>query len=216
MPAAIAAENTSQRWESVIKDLTGRQRAISDHTERLRAQKRDLVLDAALGSADAKKKLEKINAELTRSAFEVDEWNEAIVQAQVQLEAAGKAEAEAAIRARHKELAALALVAVHHARTYTAALKQAATAADVLKRVVENMKSVAAPEERQGLDHLLGTGPFMRAAEYAGLRHHIEFAAYPGPQSHVGAMEDELTAHLERWLTSADQKEDSNGNQHEK
>jgi hypothetical protein len=53
---------------------------------------------------------------------------------------------------------------------------------------------------------LLQPGVWMRGAEHAGLRSHLEFAAYNGERSHVVALEDALSGFLERWL-QADKKE---------
>jgi len=60
---------------------------------------------------------------------------EAIQLAQIRLADARKAEAAEAERARHKELAVLASVAIRHATEYTAALRQAVRAGAALKLV---------------------------------------------------------------------------------
>jgi len=194
------AENTPGNWGGIIDDLTTKRQAAHRHLEQLRAQKRELALEAAMGGGDAKKRLEKTNAELSKLAFEIDDWDVAITQAQAAKEQAEKSAAEAAERARQEELSVLAATAVRHAAEFSASLRQAVKVGATLKMVIANMLGRATPDERPYLSRLLEAGPFMRAAEHAGLKAHMEFQGYPGPRDHVVALEDALAILLDRWL----------------
>lgn len=195
------AENAPARWESIITDLTAKQQTAREHVEQLRTQKRDLALEAAMGGADARKKLEKANAELARLTLESDDWDAAIAQAQRHLADAREAEAAEAEKKRKAEMRALASTVVRHAEEFTSSLRQATKAGEALKLVIRNMIARANPQERVHLDQLLQTGgPYMRAAEHAGLRAHIEFMGYPGPREHILALEDAISIHLGGWL----------------
>ena len=76
------AENTVTGWNGVLADLAQKQQAAKDHLNQLRKQKAELSLEAALGSADAKKKLDRINSELGRLVLEADDFDSAIHQAE--------------------------------------------------------------------------------------------------------------------------------------
>ena len=69
MQLTVITQNTTAKWEGVLADLAVKQQASRDHTERLRIQKQELALEAALGGSDARRRLEKINAELARLAL---------------------------------------------------------------------------------------------------------------------------------------------------
>jgi hypothetical protein len=74
--------------------------------------------------------------------------------------------------------------------------------------VIQNMLSRATPQESRGLNQLLGYGAFMRAAEHAGMRAHLEFESYRGLKEHIVPLEEDLAGRLERWLKG---KENTNG-----
>jgi chromosome segregation ATPase len=145
-------ENTIDDWSGVVADLTAKRQAAHEHLQQLRAQKRELALEAAMGGGEAKKRLERTNAELSKLAFEIDDWDVAIVQAQAEKEQAEKSLAEVAEQARQKELSMLALAAVRHAAEYTASLRQAVKAGAALKMVVAHwsMRRHRLPRREEG------------------------------------------------------------------
>ena len=194
------AENTVTGWSGVLADLAQKQQAAKDHLNQLRKQKAELSLEAALGSADAKKKLDRINSELGRLVLEADDFDSAIHQAEQSRVKAAQAEAETAERVRQEELSTLATAAARHAAEFTAALSQAVKAGAACKLTVQNMLTRATPEESTAWNQLLGSGPYMRAAEHAGLRAHLEFESYRGLKEHVAPLEETLAAYLERWI----------------
>src|ERR1035441_4277280 len=107
--------NTVEGWSGVIADLSTKQQAAKDHLNRLRKQKEELSLEAALGGANAKKKLDKINSELARLTLEADDWASAISRAETEK---GRAEESAAAeqeRQRQEELSTLATAAIREA-----------------------------------------------------------------------------------------------------
>lgn len=209
-------ENTVNGWSGVIADLTAKRQAAREHLEQLRAQKRDRALEAAMGGGDAKRRLETINAELTKLAFEVDDWDVAVSQAEAEKCKAEAQEAGAAERARQERLSVLATTAIQHSAEFTDALQHAVKAANGVRAAIRNMIALCSPDEQRGPAVLLRAPSFMRAAERVGLRDFLEFAAYAGPQSHVVALEDEAAVHLRRWrkLPSQDPPEGS-GNEEE-
>ena len=194
------ATNTAEGWCAVITDLTIKQQAARDHTERLRIEKQRLALEAAMGGTESKKRLREINAELARLTLEGDDWDAAITQAETAQRQAAQAESAAAERQRQEQLSRLASAAIRHATEYTAAMCQAVEAGASVKLVIQDMLKSATPQESQSLDRLLRPNPYMRGAEHAGLRNHLEFQNYPGPREHVVPLEEALAASLARWL----------------
>jgi hypothetical protein len=192
--------HTVEGWSGVIADLSTKQAAAKDHLEQLRKQKQELSLEAALGSADAKKKLDKINSELGRLTLEADDFDSAIRQAETAKSQAATMEATRVEKVRQEKLSTLAATAVGHARDFTKALEEAVQAGAATKQTIKEMLKIASNQEAPALDRLLAPGIFMRGAEHAGLRSHLEFAAYNGERSHVVALEDALSGFLERWL----------------
>lgn len=195
-------ENAPAKWESVIADLTDKQKAARENAELLQTERQNLALEAAMGGADAKKKLDKANAELARLTAEAEDRETAIRQAQQRLGAAREAEASKAEHARRNELEILAATAIHHAEEFTASLRQASSAGAQLKLIVRNMILRATPAEQAQLNRLLEPGIYMRAAQHAGLRSHLEFAGYTGLPEHIVSLEAALKVHLGRWITT--------------
>ncbi len=208
-------DNKPTRWERVITDLAAKRLTTRDSLGQLRAQKRDLVLEAAMGGRDAKKRLESVNAELSKLAFEIDDWDVALSQAEQAKRQAEQFAAETAERARLEEMSRLAAAVMRHAAEFTDAIRQAVKAGSVLKMAVANMLARATPEERPQLNRLLEPGSYMRGAEFAGLRSHLEFASYAGPKAHVVALEDALSIFLGRWLQPADSQDPPEGSGNE-
>jgi hypothetical protein len=202
MQATDNTVNTVPRWESVIAELTTKQQSARQHVEQLQEQKRDLALEAAMGGADARKKLDKANAELARLTLESDDWDAAIAQAQNWLADAREAEVAEAEQERRSEMRTLASAALRHAAEFDVCLRQASNAGAALKLAIQNALARATPDERRNLDRLLEAGPYMRAAEYAGLRAHLEFQAYPGLKAHITSLEETVPLFIGNWLTS--------------
>jgi hypothetical protein len=91
---------------------------------------------------------------------------------------------------------------MRHAGEFSASLRQAASAGAALKLVVQNMNARATSGERKNIDRILEHGIYMRAAEHAGMRAHLEFVGYTGPREHLVTLDDALAVHLGAWITA--------------
>jgi flagellar motor protein MotB len=191
---------TATNWNTTIDGMTAQRAHALETLAQLRAEKAKLALEAAMGGVEAQRKLAKINAKLNEIALDVDTWEQALAEAESKRREVEALRAREAGTARQAELSTLASTAMRHAAEFTDALRQAVKAGASLKLVVQNMLARASDTERPYLDRLLEAGPFMRAAEFVGLRSHLEFAPYPGPQAHILALEDALAVYLSRWL----------------
>jgi len=198
---------TVEGWAGVIADLQSKQQAAREHAEQLQAQKHALALESAMGSPEAKKALTKINAELSRLALEGDDWHAALTQAEASKKLAEQAEAETADRQRQAELSKLATTVIGHAAAYTKALREAVDAGERLKQTIRQMIPLARPDEMANLNRILEAGCWMRCAQFAGLRTHIDFRPYVGPAEHLGPLETELAVYLGKWLNNTNGKE---------
>jgi len=196
------AANTSAKWQELISSLTNKADTYDREATELAHEREGLLLDAEMGVAGAAKRLKELDEKIATSRREAAVKREAVQQAQRRLADARDAEAAEAERARQKELRTLASSALHHAEEFTASLRQAANAGAALKLVVQNMLSRSTPGECRNIDRLLEYGPYMRAAEFAGLRTHLEFQGYTGLKEHIVALEDALAVHIGTWLTT--------------
>ena len=104
MQLTETSANTPAKWEGVLANLTTKQQAAREHLERLQTEKKRLALEAAMGGVDARKRLEKINAELSKLSLESTDWDAAIAQAQSARVKAAATEAEAAERDRRAKI----------------------------------------------------------------------------------------------------------------
>src|ERR1019366_10069583 len=170
MQLTETADNTPTRGEGVIADLAAKRQSAREHAERLRAEKQNMALEAAMGGGDARKRLKEINAELARLTLEADDWDSAIAQAEAEKGRAEQSVATERERQRQKKLSVLAATAVGHARDFTKALEEAVKAGAAVKQTIKAMLAVANNQEAPGLDRLLQPGVWMRGAEHAGLR----------------------------------------------
>jgi hypothetical protein len=67
-------DNSVDGWAAVIKDLTSKRQSLLQALEQLRAQKRDLALEASMGSDSAEKQSAKLSAEIATMSLQVDEY----------------------------------------------------------------------------------------------------------------------------------------------
>jgi hypothetical protein len=194
-----ANRKTPAKWEGVLADLAAKRQGARHHAERLRTEKQNMALEAAMGGGDARKRLKEIKAELARLTLEADNWESAIAQAETEKGRAEESAASEQERQRQKELSTLAATAVEHARDSTKALEEAVKADAAVKATIRDMMVHANNQEAPGVDRLLQPGIYMRGAEHAGLRSHLEFAAYTGDRSHIVPLEEALALILGRW-----------------
>jgi chromosome segregation ATPase len=201
MNSTLSTEhNTVQGWTDVIATLTQQQGEDAQRIQQLQTEKRALSLDAALGNEEARKKLQNLNATLTTLAFDADNLQVALTQAQE-----GKKKAEQAIRdtaekQRLAELSELATEAIEKAADYTRYIRAAVIAGQEARLILREMTRTAKPGEQTNLNRLMDYAPYERAAEFLGLRDFIETRAYTGPKEHLVPLEDEFATLLGRWL----------------
>jgi hypothetical protein len=191
---------TAAEWSQVISDLAAKQRLANEHAAELRQRKSELALASSLGEESAKKELVSITRELTRIAAEGDDYALALAQAETEKQKASVVEAEAAERERMAAMGVIAQRVIDHAAKFTAHLRSAVVSGRAVKEAAGEMLALAKPEERARIDKLLQPHAYMRCAEFAGLRDHLEFQGYPGPREHLVELEQELAVHLRAWL----------------
>jgi hypothetical protein len=85
-------------WAVVIAELEGKHQSAQDHLQQLRAQKHELALDASTGGEEARKRLNRVNADLAKLSLEIDDLSMAIRAAQDQ-----KKSAEDAVSAENEK-----------------------------------------------------------------------------------------------------------------
>lgn len=192
--------STVEEWSGVLTDLSMKQNEAKDHLDSLRKQKQELSLEAALGSSDAKQKLDAINSELGRLVLEFEDYESAIRQAEAARIQAERIEAERVEKIRQSELSSLTETALRQASEFDATLVQLVLVGDSIKTLVNEMLKVATPQESPSIDRLLEFGVWMRAAEHAGLRSFLQFQGYSGDRSHLVPLEESLKTFLSRWI----------------
>lgn len=196
--------DTVTNWSGTIAALTTKRQTALARLSELQAEKKQLALEAALGGADAKKRLERVNTEISRLALDLDTCELALSAARG-AEQKAKANAVAdAEQERHRQRVALATEAILHAREFTKAMQQAVEAGYQLRVAVRSLCQLLPPDDQKGPANLLRANPFMRAAEKTGLRAFIEFPRYSGSQAHIVPLEEESLIYLSRWLELSD------------
>jgi hypothetical protein len=203
-------ENTVDGWTAVAADLAAKANRYQTEAAELVQARDALALDAELGQDGAARRLQKILGEIASKEAAAQSLRTAIAQAQAHLATARKTEAEAAERQRQEKLSALAARAMRHAAEFTDALRKTIEAGNEAKAVVRAMLALATPGEQPNVDQLLRTGPYMRAAEHAGLKAFVEFQGYPGLREHVVALEGSFKVHLGRWLKGNENGKEQN------
>ena len=201
-PPSDTSGTARTKWESLITALASRADSCDREAKELAHEREGLLLDAEMGVGGAAKRVAKLDEEIAHRTREAVQKRETIRQAQTRLADARQTEAAESERTRQKNLSTLASAAMRHAEEFSASLRQAANAGAALKLVVQNMTARAAPGERKHIDRLLEVGPYMRAAEHAGMRAHLEFPGYNGLKAHLMPLEDALAIHLGAWITA--------------
>lgn len=209
MQLAEIVTNPSAKWAEVIADLAAKRQAAREHTERLRAQKQELALEAAMGGTDAKKRLATINTELAKLSLESGDWDAAIAQAETAKVNAERAEAERAARDRHRQIGG-------HLEAYRAEVREidAGLAALVerfqsAKQALDAAEALMIGTESAPIQQLRTTfGPTLAAA-HAGLGRFIELGSASQHIRHRQPLSQFAAAFTDRWAKG---KGESNGN----
>jgi chromosome segregation ATPase len=203
----LATDNTVTGWSDVIAQLTKQHEQDSKRIAELQAEKRSLALEAAMGNVEARKRLDKLNSTLTTLAFDLDNAQMALSQAQEGKKKAEQAVKDAAEQQRQQELGKLATTAVEAAAEFTRAIASAVHAGREARKVLREMTRLARPNETTNINRLCDTASWERAGEFLGLRECIDFPMYKGPKEHLGPLENEFASLLGRWLPNENGKE---------
>jgi DNA repair exonuclease SbcCD ATPase subunit len=182
-------ENTVDGWSGVLTDLAAKRQAARDRTERLRTQKQELALEAAMGGTDAKKRLKEINGELAKADLEAADWTSAIAQAEQSKRQAERAEAETADRVRHEQIAAHLEAYLKDVREIDAGLAALVEHFQSAKQSLDAAEALMVGSEGTPIQQLRSAfGPTLAAA-HAGLGKFIELGASAGHIQHRQPLE---------------------------
>lgn len=191
---------TIEGWQQVITDLASKRQAAQDHAERLRGEKRGLALEAVMGSAEAKKRLDKINNDLGRFEREAEDWDAAIARAEGEKQKASEIATAKAEEARQAELRKLAAVAFQHAREFDTAAHKAAEAGAKVKAALQAIEQSTRPDERQGFAQFVGP-PFIGCGSYYTALQRAGFPALVDMPHGAGhSLEEQTAGALAAWL----------------
>jgi hypothetical protein len=92
------------RWAGVINQLSAKRVEAQQTLETLRTEKRELALEASLGSEPARQRSQLLSAEINRIALEIDEYGQAIQQASANKQTAQNQAAADAENQRQEKL----------------------------------------------------------------------------------------------------------------
>jgi hypothetical protein len=199
---------TAEQWVGVLADLETKRQAALDHAEQLRAQKRDLALEAAMGSGEAKKQLGKINSEITRLALEGDDFDAAISQAESQLSLARQAEADAAEQERQSQIAASLELYFAEVQGIDAALASLVAQFAAAKAHLDTAEDLMTGQERTPVQQLYSTwGPTLAAAHY-GLGQFIELGQSSSHIIHRAPLAKFAMSFIDRWMAEPPEEPD--------
>lgn len=193
-------EQTTREWAGVIADLTTKRQAAVDETTRLRDEKKALALEAAMGGGDAQKRLKVVNTELATAALKVDDWDQAVLQAQAQLSQAEEAAAAAREQARQEKISdALAdyFAVVHEIDAGLVSLAERFAAAKGHLDVAEALMN---GPERQPVQQLRTQWGATQAAAFFGLDQSIELGPAAGHVTYRQPLAKYVFSFIDRWV----------------
>ena len=199
-------ERSVEDWSAVIGDLTNKKQAAHEHLEQLRAQKRDLALEASLGSTDARKALKQINEKLSLLALEGDDWDAALAQAQSQKQQAEQAEAANAERERQAHITENIQLYLVECAAIDALLKKLAERFAAAKHVLDLAESHMNPSERAPIQQLPGRTKFpgTLAAAFFGIGEYIELGQSSMHILHRKELSTYCSSFVDRWIAKSD------------
>lgn len=199
---------TTAGWNSVISDLTAKRQTMLDHLERLRQQKRELALEAAMGGAEARKKLAKVNAELSQTTLELDALESAGAEAESRREEAEQSEAETAEHQRQQRVTESLAAFAEAVNSIDDGLRALVSKFAKAKQHLDRAEVLMNGQERLPFQQVRSQWGATLAAAHCGLGDYISL----GRESmHVGAhgksLAEYVTPYLEPWLGATDGEE---------
>lgn len=193
-------QQTTEQWAGVIADLTTKRQAAVDHLSQLREEKRDLALESAMGSGEAKKQLAKINVELARLALEGDDWDAAVSQAEASKRRAEQVAADVAEQARQEQISSALEKYLTEVRGIDAALEALAAKFAAARTHLDAADALMDGRERQPTQQLRSLFGATLACAHFGLGESIQL----GPQAAHVIHRQPLTRYamgfIDRWL----------------
>jgi hypothetical protein len=193
-------KNIAEEWRGVIADLTAKRQAAVDETTRLRDEKKALALEAAMGGGDAQKRLKAVNAELATAALKVDDWDQAVLQAESQLSLAEEAAAAARERARQEQISSALADYFAEVRGIDAALESLAEKFAGAKAHLDVAENLMDGRERRPIQQLRTQWGSTQAAAYFGLDTCIELGPAAGHVTYRQPLAKYAMSFIDRWV----------------
>ena len=192
--------NSAREWANIIGGLSSKQQAAEDHREQLTTEKSRLALAAAMGDANAKKRLVTINQELAKADLEGDDWASAIAQAELARTMAERTEAEASDRARHAHIGASLTQYLAEVRAIDKNLAALAVHFTAAKECLDAAEAKMVGKEGAPIRQLRSAyGPTIAAAHF-GLGAFIELGAASSNIKDRQPLEGFAKNFCDRWL----------------
>jgi hypothetical protein len=195
-----SAEKTVSSWNSVIADVAVKRQNTNERIEHLRKEKQCLALESAMGSTDAEARLAKINTELTRLAFEVDEFDMALKQAEAERQRAEQAEAAAAERGRQSTVRNDIEQYFAEVRAIDDALAGIVSHFRAAREILQRAESRMTSEERTPLSQLRSDFGATLAAAHYGLSEFIELGRGAAYTAHRQPFQKYALGFVDRWI----------------
>ena len=200
--ATTATPTTAGGWDSILADLSRRRKEAEGHISSLRLRKSALSLEAALGSVEAKRELTKINTELTRASFEMDDLEQAVLRAQERKRDTAQAEAAEAERQRQSQVGAHMRAYMEHVAEIDRAMCILVERFAAARTALDAAHDLMTPDELRPAQQLRSLGPATRAAVYWGLGAHLSLERGI-LESHKQSLSNFTRPYVEEWVGRA-------------
>jgi hypothetical protein len=196
---------TVEGCEDTIARLSDGIAARDRELEELIAHRSTLIEDAALNLNGAQKLLSDADKQIDFRTKDREIKRQAIQSVSKRLERAKEVLAREEEKQRSLQMGEIARQILTHAEAYSVHLRDVARAGDAIRDLVRKMHLLATPgPESQWLNRLNETGPYLRAAEHAGIRNTIPITPYSGPRHHVVSLDQHMRLILDRWIVLAE------------
>jgi hypothetical protein len=204
----MLTEQTVDGWSGVITDLTAKRQNHIERLTKLRQQKADISLEAAMGSPAAKTKLTKINEELHHLMIQAEDFDSAIAHAEAKKHAAENAEADTAEQERQARITESLVRFNDHVQQIDLFMQDLVNHLSAAMQELERAEVDMTADERTPMQMLHGEwGPTLAAAHY-GLGTYIQLGDRSMHIQHRKPLEQFVRSFIERWLPK---KEENNG-----
>jgi chromosome segregation ATPase len=194
-------ENTPAQWATVIADLAAKRQSTLAHLEELCQEKKSLALDAAMGNEEARKRLQKVNAEIHKLAMDVDDFEVALSNANGEKQKAQATANAKEERQRQEELRDSVRLYFEEVKKIDQALKQLAARFQSARVALQSADSQMTPEERTPIQQLYTLFGSTLAASFHGLGEYIELGRSAGVNPiHRQPLWKYVYSFVDRWI----------------